>query len=1059
MQDDQEFFSSFGGGASSAFHTSTTDVTGFTGLTDTNTTDTNDFVPPPKRSDLPHPWIARLSDDGREWFYVNQHTGETRRDRPREDAGVEEQMERLSFASQSPSQVRNRDSIELRQKAIDEWSAKTRRAINDTLSELVERKPPNMAWHMDVVNDALRGVFEAAVAGSASEEELSRAQDLNSEEGVLSALVREEAAVQMLRGSFTTLLGVLRTLFAAFGYVGPLDGMADMPRPKWAEDMTLLGSIGKLSQQIYAAVASRRGTQSIWADVLRAAMDLKDVLARFPELVTPNATPAAQDAVEGKKTKMSFGIEGAGIILSGRWGFGSAANRSSLRAVDSMAMSELQRAVDKFEAVVYAPDAVMDILRLANKYKNVSLGFDIAEIVDVDGDLSVSTSEEVAHTYDGLVVRVQNALLDLEEATAIIDDLQIVLLQSSAMDHETYRALSQAIHTSYEAISTLRHLSAWQKNMAAEVRGQIGVRAAKPSSPMRPQSYLSSSGSRRSVRSERRAADRPQVHGLEEEFVETQSRPMEDEHHEPLSPTINNSQTSLAGRSYRDQSNGRVSAGSSQASLVGMHASESEGGKTRRASIMKFMKGRGGDDDGEFCGMRGGTDRTLTTARASRRGTSRKLAKILGEDPRNISSAIPPPIITPTETPWYLREDFDPQELLWDHDGVSVYAATLEALVKKLTPHGSTDTTFSHTFMLTFKAFTTGPELLELLIKRYNIQPPDGLTPAELQNWKMAKETPIHLRVCNTIRTWLETHYLEQDVVCLDRIEEFAMTDVQGSGSAGLAKQLINSVNKRREHGADKGQRRIISGSLLSPPAPLVPRAPPPGRELKLSDINPLELARQLTIEDFDQYSLLPVDEMMKRAVDAKRNLHLSAESKDPFFPNVSTIIGHSNVVSSWAVRTILSSRDPKQRANIVKYFIQTAWEARQLNNFTAMANLLSAINSAPVARLKRTFEFLSQKYLDMKAAMDKILDSGKNFRNYKEMLRAINPPTVPFIGEWLSYPIPIPLLSPILQSPSLANNHSHQASGSLPSSSSKTAIPTFSAKASLSLLPGVKTV
>jgi hypothetical protein len=41
------------------------------------------------------------------------------------------------------------------------------------------------------------------------------------------------------------------------------------------------------------------------------------------------------------------------------------------------------------------------------------------------------------------------------------------------------------------------------------------------------------------------------------------------------------------------------------------------------------------------------------------------------------------------ETPWYLGEDYDPSEIVFDDKG-GVKAGTLRALVARLTPHGST---------------------------------------------------------------------------------------------------------------------------------------------------------------------------------------------------------------------------------------------------------------------------------------------------------------------------------------------------------------------------------
>ena len=45
-----------------------------------------------------------------------------------------------------------------------------------------------------------------------------------------------------------------------------------------------------------------------------------------------------------------------------------------------------------------------------------------------------------------------------------------------------------------------------------------------------------------------------------------------------------------------------------------------------------------------------------------------------------------------------------------------------------------------------FRSFTTGPELLKLLIERYNLPEPEGMTELEAADWKKLKQTPIKLR-------------------------------------------------------------------------------------------------------------------------------------------------------------------------------------------------------------------------------------------------------------------------------------------------------------------------
>lgn len=70
------------------------------------------------------------------------------------------------------------------------------------------------------------------------------------------------------------------------------------------------------------------------------------------------------------------------------------------------------------------------------------------------------------------------------------------------------------------------------------------------------------------------------------------------------------------------------------------------------------------------------------------------------------------------------------------------------------------------------------------------------------------------------------------------------------------------------------------------------------------------------------------------------------------------------------------------------------------MNNFSSMAAITAGLNAAPLNRLKRTKEQLSAKTTAQKEDLDRTMDSSKNFANYKDMLKTINPPCVPFLGE-----------------------------------------------------------
>ena len=342
--------------------------------------------------------------------------------------------------------------------------------------------------------------------------------------------------------------------------------------------------------------------------------------------------------------------------------------------------------------------------------------------------------------------------------------------------------------------------------------------------------------------------------------------------------------------------------------------------------------------------------------------------------------------------PWFLQSEYGTSLILQPNG--SVKGGTVPALVERLTTHEHTDLKFSKTFLMTYTSFASSDEVFDLLLQRFHLYPPEIIDEDELTLWKEKKQMVVQLRVINVMKSWLEHHFDEtKDDHVLERVKEFADSDIPMT-IVGPVRYLKKIVERRESKGGLEPKRIITAQNF--PPQPILPKS---SKKMKLLDIDPLEMARQLTIIESNNFNRIKPDECLNKNWSGPE--HLKARNAT----NIRTMIQMSNRLAAWVTHSVLSmGDDTKKRASVVKWFIYVAERCRSLNNFSTMAGIIAGINSPPIRRLKRTWDQVSQKALNIHQSLDTTIDSTKNFANYKQLLRNINPPCVPFLGVYLTY-------------------------------------------------------
>ncbi|KAJ3052714.1 hypothetical protein HK097_005806 [Rhizophlyctis rosea] len=374
-------------------------------------------------------------------------------------------------------------------------------------------------------------------------------------------------------------------------------------------------------------------------------------------------------------------------------------------------------------------------------------------------------------------------------------------------------------------------------------------------------------------------------------------------------------------------------------------------------------------------------------------GNTSKLSKFFGEE----SSKLSIPASESANKTWFLNHDYTPDELSLNMEG-QVNGGTFTALVERLTQHDHpADASFTVPFLMMFHRFATPEDLFELLAHRYTIRPPPQLTQEDLKIWKDKKQTPIRLRVVNTFRSWLESHWIDEfDDPVLDRIQKFAK-DVILVSQPALAGRLLEAVNKK-VNGVLSSQiapPRKEAHLQYPPPTPLLPKHGIHNRSMEtFMELDPLEIARQLTIMESRVFLRIQPQELVGQEW-TKKESRMSL--------NVKALMGLSTRITGWVACMIVSEVDVRRRYALLKHFVKIGERLVHLHNYNTLMAIMSALNSSTISRLKRTWEMMSSKQKGVLEQLRNATDHSRNYADYRAKLKRIPTPCLPFLGLYLT--------------------------------------------------------
>lgn len=166
-------------------------------------------------------------------------------------------------------------------------------------------------------------------------------------------------------------------------------------------------------------------------------------------------------------------------------------------------------------------------------------------------------------------------------------------------------------------------------------------------------------------------------------------------------------------------------------------------------------------------------------------------------------------------------------------------------------------------------------------------------------------------------------------------------------------------------------------------------------------------IAYQITLIEATIFDAIPPTALLEHS---SKHPHPRIVASTDFFNYITRCIEHS----------VLLPQEASSRAQLIHYWIKVASRCFEINNYQTLKAIISALNTPPVQRLKRTWAYIPKKSATKLDTLNDLMSETNNYGQYREHMGMVSTtvvngksvqlirdehyarPTVPFLGTFI---------------------------------------------------------